>query len=484
MIVIARVVASLVLASAVACSSSATSSGGEADPKTGGEATPNPPPPPPPPPPPDFQESRRFSPEHYGSMAKRLVPVEASVERAAAAFIESRLAAIELDFFEDDWYYRPGAIVLIGEERGRLVAFTQRYYADLRYPDTKLIEDGFGTAEIGSQYLDVYERREACQDRRAPGCVTHRFELRPFGEESVDPNVIGVKSFADHDVALLYFPRDAPIVAGRRSMGVENPTRVVEQHLRHAETLFGMHFNLVSDMSLHEMRAHIKVESAGHQLLVMAAGLVVGPVVANLTGQLSFTAEITEKINSTVTKALSAQIAAGSELIIDGVEGAGRDPYDHNRSLAAGLQATDFAADVRLASEAVTDAGSFVVEGSEGRVEVPLAGVAGPRSAEERAELRRYLAAVVGSTVAKVDLRGDDGKTRAMLVIPGEKLNLNYELLRHGLVRLDTGDVRALRSFPELVVAADAALEAGTGFAREWKGDVEYALAVATARLE
>lgn len=117
-------------------------------------------------------------------------------------------------------------------------------------------------------------------------------------------------------------------------------------------------------------------------------------------------------------------------------------------------------------------------------MEVPLAGVAGPRSAEERAELRRYLAAVVGSTVAKVDLRGDDGKTRAMLVIPGEKLNLNFELLRHGFVRLDTGDVRALRSFPELVVAADAALEAGTGFAREWKGDVEYALAVATARLE
>lgn len=48
--------------------------------------------------------------------------------------------------------------------------------------------------------------------------------------------------------------------------------------------------------------------------------------------------------------------------------------------------------------------------------------------------------------------------------------------------RLDTADTQALRSFPELITAAEQALEAGTGFARDWKSDTEDVDAVARAR--
>ena len=48
--------------------------------------------------------------------------------------------------------------------------------------------------------------------------------------------------------------------------------------------------------------------------------------------------------------------------------------------------------------------------------------------------------------------------------------------------KLDTADAEALRSFPELTAAAHDALEAGTGFAREWQQDADYVAAVAHAR--
>lgn len=89
---------------------------------------------------------------------------------------------------------------------------------------------------------------------------------------------------------------------------------------------------------------------------------------------------------------------------------------------------------------------------------------------------------------AAVDLTlvefGSSGPTRrGILLIPGEQVNVNYELLRHGYAKLDTSDAEALRSFPELTAAAEQALETGTGFAREWKLDAEYVAEVSRARV-
>jgi len=435
-------------------------------------------------PPRDFQESRRFSPERYSSMAKRLVPVGASVGTASASFIETRLAAVEEDFFSDDWLYRRGAMVLLGEERGRIVAFTQRFYADIRYPDPRLIADGFGSAEIGAQYLDVYESRAACVKPNAPDCEVHRFRVRSRGHEAVDTSVVESKSFQEHDITLLYFDKSSPVVAGRPTMGLDRPSQVVEQHIRDAESLFGAHFNLISDMSLSEMKRNIRVDSGGSQLLIMASGMLLGPIVSQLSGQLSaqvsLPQEIVAKVEKAVKKELSKQLASGAEQLLNGLEGDSERP--EAQALSPGLGAVDYLAGLRLSDDVLSSEGALVLDTADGeQVEVALAGITRPRAEEERDQLIRYLKGVAGAEMAKVDLRGGDGRVRTMVVIPGEKVNLNFELLRHGVVRLDVDDALAARSFPELREAAAGALEARTGFARDWREDAEYAGHVAGA---
>ncbi|MEZ4380180.1 MAG: hypothetical protein R3A79_02440 [Nannocystaceae bacterium] len=429
------------------------------------------------PPPPDFDESRRFSPARYSAMAKRLVPVGASVERAAASLVETRLAAIERDFFDDDWLYRDGAMVLLGEERGRVVALSQRFYADIRYPDPKLIPDGFGSAEIGPQYIDVYDSRAACRDKRSPECVTHRFRVRPRGSESLDADAVESLSYDAHDITLLYFDRRAPIVAGRPTLGIDRPTEVVERHIRDAENLFGLHFNLISDMSLAEMRRNIRVDAAGSRLLIMASGMLLGPILGHLAGevsaQLSLPQEVVDKIQATVKKELSKQLSGGVEAYLDALEGES-EPAERV-ALAPSLAAVEHFAGLRLADEALDDAGALVLTAPSGEaMHVVLAGMRRPDADIEARRLAAYLKGIAGAEVARVDLRGDDDVVRSMIVIPSEKVNLNFELLRHGFVRLDTADPLTLRTFPELREAATAAIEAKTGFARDWHEDAAY----------
>jgi hypothetical protein len=90
--------------------------------------------PPPPPPPPDFELERRFSPPLYADFASLIIPYEKLARDAGGAFRKTELQALELDFFEDDWIYRQGGLVLLGTDHGRVVALTTRFYADIRYP--------------------------------------------------------------------------------------------------------------------------------------------------------------------------------------------------------------------------------------------------------------------------------------------------------------------------------------------------------------
>lgn len=433
-------------------------------------------------PPPDFVESRRFSPARYAAMAKRLVPVGASVERAAASLVDIRLAAIERDFFEDDWLYRNGAMVLLGEERGRVVALTQRFYADIEYPDPRLIADGFGSAEIGPQHIDVYSSRSACQPTTNPECESHRFRLRSRGSESRDINAVESKSYDDHDITLLYFHKRSPIVAGRPTLGIDRPSQVVEQHIREAETLFGLRYNLVSDMSLAEMRRNIRVDSAGSRLLIMATGMVLSPIFSHLagelTGSLNFPAEMVTKVEMTVKKELSKQLSGGAENFLDNLEGSSE--AQARFALAPSLTAVEHIPQLHLADRVLDESGTLMLTSPAGEdVPVALAGLRSPQGSEERERLLAYLKGIAGAEMARVDLRGDDDVVRSVVVIPREKVNLNFELLRHGFVRLDIEDREALRTFPELREAAQAALEASTGFARDWREDLTYAEGVA-----
>jgi hypothetical protein len=76
------------------------------------------------------------------------------------------------------------------------------------------------------------------------------------------------------------------------------------------------------------------------------------------------------------------------------------------------------------------------------------------------------------------------GTTRAgaLVLLPGDSVVLNVELLRHGFARLDLEHAEVLRSFPLLVDAAWDALENWTGLARDWSEDEEYVTAVAALR--
>ena len=76
------------------------------------------------------------------------------------------------------------------------------------------------------------------------------------------------------------------------------------------------------------------------------------------------------------------------------------------------------------------------------------------------------------------------GSKRAgsLVLIPGDRLVLNVELLAHGFARLDVEDKSVLSSFPLLVEAAWGALERRTGLALAWHDDEAYVAAVSAAR--
>ena len=221
-----------------------------------------------------------------GGDAVQALPVEATVERAVGASAASSLLAVELDLIEDDVITRPGVVVLLGREDGELVGLTTRFAADLRYPDPKLIPDGFGAAEFGPQTLEV---------------AGELFAIVPAQTEALQPGQVRRVVFDDHDLALLHF-RDDTALAGIETLGVDEPAARVEQLIAGASHVFGLQMTLVSPESMSAMRGAIRVDSPGQRLLVLAITAALAPAVGATLGA-------TEAIDPRLIERIQAALA-------------------------------------------------------------------------------------------------------------------------------------------------------------------------------
>ncbi len=444
--------------------------------------------PPPLPPPPDFEPERRFSPDLYADFASLVIPYAKLARDAGGAFRRTELQALELDFFEDDWIEREGGLVLLGTERGRVVALTTRYYADITYPDPRVIADGWGSSEIGGQYLEIRASGERC----APGsdCPSPRFRLHPFGRKKkreqpsfADEPVLEYKVFDDHDVALLYFPRhDSPFDASD-TLGISEPTHAIERKLREASNLYGFEMSLVSKESLAELRSHIEVKSAAGSLLKMAVALAAGPIIGAIAGPVSGLSEkLTEEATEIATD-VGVEVLAGVAVPL-GDEWERGDRELDDVPVPDRLQPRSPASMPTVVTDAELDVGhdGVAILAASGRQ--PSIRLLGVRiEADGRTDCAKWVSRALrkGQVIVSSDKWGD-ARAGSLVMLPDDRIVLNLELLRHGFARLDLGHTEVLRSFPLLVDAAWEALEARTGLARDWHEDEEYVAAVAALR--
>lgn len=446
-----------------------------------------------PPPPPDFEIERRFSPPSYASAASRVIPYSTLVTRALGAARRTELQAVELDFFEDDWLYRQGGMVLLGTERGRVVALTTRYYADIRYPDPRLVSDGWGAAEIGRQYLAVPSPGSSCA--RGKRCAPARFRLRPFGSgrrergSSFDEPVVEYRFFDDHDVALLYFPRQGSPFRRGDTLGVPNPTRAIELRLQDASGLYGFEMTIISKESLAELRARIEVESIAGSLLGLGISLLANPLLESVAGSIDGSSselqrKMAEKVSGVISDYGADALAGVVVPIVDEWEQRGKRLDDDPRLVRSRPPAPSRTPSVIPSARLeVTDRGVEVIGRDDHEPPVRLLGV--EIGDDGRDELRQYVARALGA--GRVIISSDTwGETPAgaLVLLPGDSVVLNVEILRHGFARLDLEHAELVRSFPWLVDAAWEALQNRTGLAREWAGDDDYVAALRSLRTD
>jgi len=302
-------------------------------------------------------------------------------------------------------------------------------------------------------------------------------------EQEVKPDQVQAQTFEEHDITLLYFSKEAKIISERETMGIQHPVQFVENHIRNASHLFGLEYTLVSKAAFHDMKAKVAAESWGEGLILSAATMALGPMINQLTAHLPLPPSVREQMQEKAKELASKKVASVGVGMVGRFESATTLAEDHQIEHLFTFYPTDVRTKARLSESSLTADGCLSLRLSiiEGATVCPL-GIIAPEVGEQANALASYLAKTIASAeITLANFSGDHGKQLAMVLIPDEQVNLNYEILRHGLVKLDIGDVRALKAFPELIEASQAALEAGTGFARDWKNDPEYVAQVQQA---
>lgn len=124
--------------------------------------------------------------------------------------------------------------------------------------------------------------------------------------------------------------------------------------------------------------------------------------------------------------------------------------------------------------------GRFRLTDSDGNMfDFSPLGVVVPPSSKEQEIIMDFLGQVVGNSALGISPLGTDQGV-GFVFAPDEQVIINYELLRHGLVRLDIHlDEELIREFPELIEAAEGAIEQGLGFASRWRQEKDYTARIA-----
>jgi hypothetical protein len=406
-----------------------------------------------------------FSASVYASLANRSLPPKVLAERAENATIRVTLHAREEDAFVDDDYYRGGKMVLLGHEGQALAAFTTRYLVDMSYPDgdCSVDSDGSGYQEWREHDLTVYDDKErgTTYRLRALSPSTDAAQIR-----FPNARTAYYRTFDDNDVVIVYFPPGSHVLfregTGGRSLGLSRPTEFLERLIAEKTNVLGLQFVLLSPESLNRLRQCADVQGIlSEQTVMMAAALVAAVYVLPSLGL---------DVGAIALDSFGLDTAIANALALGNVSGFWADALP----IAA-----------KLAGTWLLDGGhlSFLGTGGELVVELMLAEMPDPRSKAGKA-IEQIISTWVGDDDLKISSFGQDagGPRRALVFDPEARININFELVAQGLVKLDLSNEAALDLFPEFIDAAERALVTGAGHAAEWRQDLAYIDGLRAAR--
>lgn len=428
----------------------------------------------------EFDLARRYSTAHYDAIVARSIDVETMARDVKQATVDCKLRAVERDFFFDDNYPRSGELVLLEEKRGLLIAFATRRSIDIQYPTPKEHVDGWGATDWGSSFLAIGDGGEL------------RLQVVDSRPSAVPRGKVYYRGLGKSDIAILYFNR-ADIGSVHRStqtLGMPHGDAQVEHQVEEATNMFGKKFVLVTEESWDAVLALVPQRDIATQVLEMASGRLLGLYVTTkalrpLFGPAAGSAQklIIEKATEVLVGEmvdLGDRIEAG-EYQDKGKKRTGRSL----KKMAAAPRHGDALAPkgmpdaVRFAASPVSETGAFALTSAGTSAEARLTCVAAPTMPEEREAISSYLQEVAtDESFQAIALHSRKQPTSTLVLLPGENMTLNLELLAHGLARLDVSDTAAARAYPELASAAAHALLERRGFAAAWSEDAEYRAAV------
>lgn len=450
---------------------------------------------------PRLEYARRHSPPHYERFASRSLYIEGLAAQIARATLPTKLHAVEIDFFDDDDYYRDGELVMLDVDAGVATAFASRCYVDIQYPTPKLHQDGFGGTEWGASSLTLIRDRV----QRTKALRLTATDSRP---SMIKSGTAHYRTFQDNDAVLLYFnPQDLAAVApgGVDTMRLEDADAEVERIVRDSTNIFGQEYVLLSKTCFKELKDAVPEQDIATDLLLSVSGRFFGMALNRFVFRPLFKTGA-DQLGKFLGKQAGRVFAHTVSDMVDGLER--RDLRVERKRLAVrtlqGYRPNTRGVGVRAIAlpetrsllptrgEAPTNSlplaprdgvlGVMSVLGttnarSPSPMHVQLLGVElPPPGTEERTALDDYLRQMLRGRPAEFIRFNPSPRAaqRGLLLVPDEQVVLNYELVRQGLARFDASDPNVAITFPELVTAAKQALDAGTGFASRWRGDQAY----------
>ncbi len=359
------------------------------------------------------------SPE-YEAIVAASIPTAAVADATLAAVVPTRLRAREVDLFVDDIVEREGVMVLLGREGEAVVGLVTRASIDVAFPDAKLVEDGFGAAEIAEQTLSLQLRGD-CAERVA----CERLEVA-LGR-TVERGAARVETLGDHDVALVYLDASEPALASTPTLGIRDPSSRVRGHVERASSLYGLSFSLLSAESLRSLREGIPHRSAGGRVLVLAAVAALDPVVHAALGA---TALVDPRIVARLEQALAEQGVRALEAWVG--------PIFDRLEMPTPRPAFSSGPEPRLRPRSAVHRGGVELDAA-GQVRLgershPWLG-ANPGGAWARIRLAARVArATRGRTALVVTYEHPSGRSPVLVLVPETRTVLNLALLQEGLL--------------------------------------------------
>ena len=363
----------------------------------------------------------------------------------------------ESDAFFDDHYHWSEKVMLLGKEGGNLVFFTSQCAVDVGYAgNTGRFGDGFGSPEYYDEYIEIVDG-ESKKKLAKFKPVEHK--IKHFG-----PQI---------DFALIYIDETSP--AGKKlsslnSVGLENPTNVVESIANNVKYIFGVKFVLRSQQCDSEVIAGyekwLTTKKVGtYTVVVVAVGLA-------MYFGLPAWQKLAVGVSKKATEPLLSSTAKLARPVLPKLS-LGRDKRLPNK--------------ISREIERIIDGDTLVLKkgnklGLAGKARhLRLIGINTPELRNKYGlDAKNMLGKMIGSKQVIATLHGQDkyGRSLANLFLPESKINVSHELLRRGIGRLYIGNKKILRKYPGYIRAAKGALRDKAGFAGEWVKDAAYNKAI------